>query len=458
MEIAEVRTRTRTQVDLLQGNVIHALAVFALPFLISNIFQQLYNTVDTIIVGHNLGDASLAAIGASGPIYNLLVGLALGVGGGMSIVLGRKYGSSDRAELKKAVAATLVIGLAVSLLLTAVSLVAIMPLLRLLDTPMEIIDEAYSYISLITLFIVVMMGFNVLSGVLRAIGDSTMPLVFLAISAVANIGLDLLFIRGLQMGIRGAAIATVIAQGLSGLLCMIYILKTYPYLVPQKEHFGFDTGLYVDLLGQGISVGLMNALVNSGTLVMQYAINSLGYQAIAGYLAGKRLFFFTVMPLGALANSLSAFVAQNRGADQGLRIKQAVGYSHVFSVTWALFIAAFSYLTAPFLVKFLTGSHDVDVLAYGTTFIRIVTPFYLVLGPVFSLRHSLQGIGRKVIPLGSSIIELMGKVVFTLWIFKYTGYIGIVLCEPIIWCLMFAQLTWAFYTDPYMKAQSSPAS
>ena len=442
----------RTQIDLLKGSILKVMIAFAIPFLVSNILQQLYNTVDTIIVGYNLGDASLAAIGASGPLYNLLVGLALGIGSGMSIVLGRNYGAGDQERLKSSVAATLIIGTIVTIALMILSRLTIMPLLRLLETPLEIMDEAYSYIAVITSFVGVMMAFNVFSGILRAIGDSVMPLIFLAISALANIGLDLLFIKSFRMGIRGAAIATIIAQGLSAVLCLIYIFKKCPFLIPAKKHFAFDKELYADLVSQGVSMGLMNSLVNLGSLVMQYAINTLGYLAIAGYLAGKKLFFFTVMPLVAMCSSLSAFVAQNKGADQGFRIRKAVKYANLISITWAAFVIVFAHYAAPVLVRLLTGSEDMTVITYGVRFIRLVTPFYLVLGPLFNLRYALQSLGRKVIPLVSSIIELIGKVIFTFWIFPFTGYPGIILCEPAIWCIMFVQLFFAFYGDPYVKA------
>lgn len=446
-----------TQVDLLKGNILKVMVSFAFPFLISNIFQQLYNTVDTVIVGYNLGDISLAAIGASAPIYNLMIGLALGIGSGMSIVIGRSYGTGDRDLLKKSIAATLVISSAVTMVLVILSRFMIMPLLRLLDTPVEILAEAYSYIEMITLFVGVMLAFNVFSGILKAIGDSIMPLVFLAISALVNIGLDLLFIQQFQMGIRGAAIATVISQALAAILCLAYIWRKCSFLIPSKKHFTLDKTLYGDLASQGISMGLMTALVNMGSVVMQYAINTMGYLTIAGHMAAKKLFFFTVMPLTAMCLSLSTFVAQNKGANQGSRIREAVRYANIISTVWSVFITILVYFTAPAMVKLLTGSEEIAVIHYGATFIRIETPFYLVLGPLFNLRYSLQGLGRKMLPLVSSIIELVGKVIFTFWIFPFTGYMGIILCEPIIWCFMFVQLLIAFYTDPYIRAHGHSA-
>lgn len=441
-----------TQVDLLKGNILKVMISFALPFLISNIFQQLYNTVDTIIVGYCLGDTSLAAIGASSSIYNLLIGFALGIGNGMGIVLGRSYGARDEKILKKSVAATAVIGVIVTFVLVVLSRFMLMPLLRLLNTPAEILEEAYSFIETITLFIGVMLAYNICAGILKAIGNSIMPLIFLAISVLLNIGLDLLFIQQFHMGIRGAAIATVMAQALSTLLCLVYIVRKCKFLIPGREDFTFDRKLYGDLASQGISMGLMSCLVNMGSLVLQYAINKLGYLIIAGNMAAKKLFSFTVMPLSTMCLSLSTFVAQNKGAGQGERIRKAVRYANIISMVWSVFIAILIFFTAPVLVKLLTGSKEVTVINYGSMFLRVQTPFYLVLGPLFNLRYALQAIGKKILPLLSSIIELVGKVIFTFLIFPFTGYMGVIFCEPVIWCFMLLQLLIAFYNDPYIKA------
>jgi len=444
----------KTQVDLLNDSILKGMLSFALPFLISNIFQQLYSTVDTIIVGHNLGDLSLAAMGAGAPIQHLLVGLALAMSSGMSIVVGRSYGSGDQDHMKRAVAGTLVLGTVITIVLALLAHFTILPLLRLLDTPVEIIDETYAYIYIITVFTGVMMAFNVFSGILRAVGDSIMPLVFLIIASILNIFLDLLFIKGYGMGIEGAAIATILAQGVSALLCMVYVYKKCKFLIPNRKHFTFDKALYFDLAGQGISMGLMLALVSVGTVVIQIAINSLGYLIIAGHMAAKKLFSFTIMPISAICTSLATFVAQNKGANRPERIKAAVRYANISSTFWSILISISVYFTAPFMVKVLTGSSESTVINYGVTFIRVETLFYLVLGPLLNLRYTLQSMGQKILPVMSSIIELVGKVVFTFWIYPFTGALGVILCEPIIWCFMLAQLAFAYFRNPYINFES----
>lgn len=236
--------------DLLKGSIAKALILFMIPLLISRIFQQLYNTADTMIVGNFLGDEALAAMGASSAVYELLVGFSLGIGNGLSIVAARSFGTGDMKLLKRSVAGSLVIGAGITVAIMLLSHVFLMPLLRLLKTPEEIIQESYSYVAVLTLFVGVMFAYNLFAGLLRAIGNSVVPLVFLVLSAILNIFLDILFITRFSMGIKGAAIATVVAQGISAVLCLIYICIRCRILIPAKEHFRFDKNLYGELLGR----------------------------------------------------------------------------------------------------------------------------------------------------------------------------------------------------------------
>lgn len=225
------------ETDFLSGRIFIPMIQFAIPVLFSALFQQLYNTIDTLIVGRTLGETALAAIGAASPIYELLIGFALGFGNGLAIVTARCFGSRDERMLKDSAAASMVIGVVVVAVITMLSRVILMPLLHILHTPEEIINEAYHYISIITGFTLVMFAYNLCAGLLRAVGNSLMPLIFLIISSFANIVLDYAFIVIIGRGLGGAAEATVIAQGISVLLCLIYIAKSVPVLIPKKESF-----------------------------------------------------------------------------------------------------------------------------------------------------------------------------------------------------------------------------
>ena len=439
------------EVDLLKGNILRVLIIFAIPLFISNLFQQLYNTVDIMIVGNYLGDTSLAAIGACAAIYELLIGFALGVGNGFSIVTARSYGANDENLVKKSVAGSLVIGSGITIIIMIISKLFLLPLLELLNTPSNIIEEAYLYIFTVCIFVGVMFLYNLCAGILRAIGNSIMPLIFLIISSILNIGLDILFITKFNMGIRGAAVATVIAQGISAVLCIIYIYKKCPILIPKKEHFVFDKELYKELLGQGLSMGVMLLIVSAGTVILQTAINNLGYLIIAGHTAARKLNSFAMIPVASLSMSLATFVSQNKGANQGYRIREAVRYANIISIIWGAIITVVLIFFAPTLMKILSGSSEDVVINNGVRYLLWNSPFYAVLGILLNLRNALQGIGEKLLPLVSSIIEFFGKILFVILFIPSLKYFGVIICEPVIWCCMCLQLAYSFYKNSYIK-------
>ncbi|MBU5315704.1 MATE family efflux transporter [Clostridium bornimense] len=441
------------EVDLLKGKILSALIIFAIPLFISNLFQQLYNTVDIMIVGNYLGDMSLAAIGACAAIYELLVGFALGVGNGLSIVTARSYGAKDENLVKKSVAGSLVIGIGITIILMIISKLFLLPLLRLLNTPSNIIKESYSYIFTVCIFVGVMFLYNLCAGVLRAIGNSIMPLVFLIVSSVLNIGLDILFITKFNMGIKGAAIATVIAQGISAIFCIIYIYKKCPILIPRKEHFTFDKELYKELLGQGLSMGIMLLIVSAGTVILQTAINNLGYLIIAGHTAARKLNSFAMIPVSSLSMSLATFVSQNKGADQKERIREGVRYANIIAIVWGVIVTILLIFSAPVLMKALSGSSEDIVINNGVRYLLWNSPFYAVLGILLNLRNALQGIGEKLLPLVSSIIEFFGKIVFVMIFIPSLKYFGVIICEPVVWCCMCLQLAYSFYRNPYLREE-----
>lgn len=445
------KVKTGTQTDLIHGPIFRSMVLFALPILVSEMFQQLYNTMDTVIIGHALGEKALAAMGACASIYEMLVGFAIGVGNGLAIVVSRYYGANEQEKLKKAVAASAVIGIGLTLVLAASTRVLLYPLLELLNTPEEIIGEAFRYISTITLFVGVMFAYNLFAGLLRAIGDSVMPLVFLVISSVLNIALDYWFIYGMEMGVEGAAAATVIAQGVSAMLCLIYIFNKSRLLLPQKRHLRLDSVLYKELLGQGLSIGFMNSIVSIGSVMLQSGINGLGYLTIAGHEAARRVMFFCMMPLNALANAASVMVSQNKGADNRQRIRRVMRDMYLAAAVIAVgtfFIMAFA---APHLIAWVSGSKETVILQNGSLYLKVSTLFFLMLGIVVSTQYALQGIGRKVWPLLASAIELTGKILFAVFLVPRFGYRAVIFCEPFLWTVMALYLMASFYGDSYVR-------
>ncbi len=439
-----------TNVDLMHGSIFRSMLLFMLPLFVSNLFQQLYNTVDTMIVGNVLGDTALAAIGSCGSIYELLVGFGVGIGNGLSIVAARSYGAQDEDLLKRTVAGSLVIGLLTSLCITLAGILGLRELLVLLDTPAEIIEDAYRYIIVIDYGILIMFAYNLCAGLLRAIGNSVMPLVFLLLSSGLNVILDLWFIVGLGMGVRGAAVATVIAQGVSVILCIVYVLKKTRILVPGRQHFKVGRHLYRELFTQSISMGLMSCIVSAGSVVLQYGINGLGTLTIAGHTAARKLFSFTSMPLSSMAHAGATFVSQNRGADQPLRIRQGMRDMYLSSVGIAAAMVILMQLFADPLVQLISGSTEPVVLQNGARYLQWGAPFYAVLGILLSTRYALQSLGQKILPLISSVIELCGKIIFVLVLIPRFAYNAVILCEPVVWCFMTVELVAVYLHDPYL--------
>jgi Na+-driven multidrug efflux pump len=270
-------------------------------------------------------------------------------------------------------------------------------------------------------------------------------------NSVLNIILDLVFITQLNMGVQGAAVATVISQGTSVILCIVYMFKKTPLLLPKKEHFEVDKDLYKELLGQGFSMGFMSCIVSAGSVILQYGINNLGYLIIAGHTAARKLYMFFNMPFTAMALAISTFVSQNKGANQKDRIKKALRYAYIYDIVGAAIVTCIILLFGSSLVKLISGSSKEVVLHNGTLYLTIVGPFYAVLGILMQTRYALQGIGQKLLPLISSVIEFFGKIIFVIFLIPRFQYMAVIFCEPVIWCVMTVQLVYSFYHNPYIK-------
>lgn len=432
-------------IDLLSSPIVSSLLTFALPILISNALQQFYNAADTTIVGNFLGFNSLAAIGATSAIYELIVGFAIGIANGMGIVVARHFGAGDIEKIKKAVAGSIVIGSVLSLAVMLVGGVWLYGLLRLVHIPENIINEAYSYIYIIMIFFFLTFFYNWSASMLRAIGNSLTPLLILLITSVINIGLDILFITRFNSGIKGAAIATVISQAISALLCIVYMYIKADILIPKLKHFKYNYYVYADLSTQGFAMGFMSSIVSIGTVILQTAVNGMGVTIIAAQTTGRRIMFFLMMPMSSLATALTTFVSQNFGAGNKSRIKSAVKYANIINTIWSIIAVVFVYTLSIPLIRFISGSYDKELIANAKLYIAMAAPFFWALGILFNLRNALQGMDRKIEPLISSCIELICKIAFVLFVIPVFGYMGVVLTEPIIWVVMVLQLAYSFY-------------
>ena len=333
---------------------------------------------------------------------------------------------------------------------TAAGFLGLRPLLQLLDTPAEILEEAYSYIIVIDLGVIVMFLYNLCAGLLRAIGNSVMPLVFLLISSALNVALDLWLIAGMGMGVMGAAVATVIAQGISVVLCILYVMRRVPLLLPARRHWAVGQHLYWELFSQSISMGLMSSIVSAGSVVLQYGINGLGTLVIAGHTAARKLFSFTDMPLTAMASACSTFVSQNYGANHPDRVRRGMRDVILYSIVVAAAITVLMSVGAEWMVRLVSGSSEPVVLENGARYLIWNAPFYAVLGVLLASRYALQSMGEKVLPLLSSVIEFLGKIVFVIVFIPRFAYNAVILCEPVIWCFMTAELMTVYLHNPFV--------
>ena len=442
----------KTSVNLLDGPILRSIIAFAIPILISNIFQQLYNTADIMIVGRYLGPNALAGVGATAAIFELVIGFALGVGNGMGVIIARYFGAKDMDQLKHAVASTIMIGLGLSLIVSTIGHFGMYPLLEFLGTPTEIIDLSYQYIHMIVLCVGVTFAYNLCAGLLRAVGDSQAALYFLIFSAIVNIILDLFFITQLHLGVQSAGLATIISQGLSAILCYFYIRKRANFLLPKRKHFTWDKELYLDLLGQGLAMGLMTSIVSIGTVTLQTSINALGATIISAQTSARRIMSFSMLPVSAIASSLTTFTSQNLGANRPHRIQRGIYLGSIVAIAWTIFIAITLFFASPILNELISGSTDPELISNASLYNRISSSFYPVLAVLLVLRNSLQGLGQKITPLISSFIELFGKILFVVFIIPSTGYIGVIFCEPLIWVPMTIQLYYSYKHQPIIQS------
>ena len=422
-----------TTLDMTEGKVIRVLLVFTIPIFISNLFQQFYNVVDVAVIGHILGDNALAAVGATSSIYSLVIGFINGMSNGFCIIIARYFGGNEQDNFQKSVQFSIILSIITTVILTIASLLFLKPLLRLLHTPVDILDLSKSYISVIMLFCCVTFAYNLLSSILRAIGNSYIPLYALIIASVLNVILDIFFVKTLNMGVRGAAFATVIAQGFSALFLLIYIAKYCPLLHINIRKFTINWTILLELLTTGFSMAMMLVLTNIGTVILQGSINSFGTATITGHTAARKFHDLCILPLGTICTSSATFVSQNYGARKKERIKQGVSASIFLGTIWSVLVLMIVLIAGRQLIYALTGSTDAIVIGISMKYLYWNVPFYAVLNILLIMRNGLQALGNKKLPVIASIVELIGKFAGAFLLSRMIGYLGICLTEPITW-------------------------
>lgn len=433
--------------DLTQGNVAKLLLFFAFPTLLSNVFQQFYNLADTAIAGHILGDNALVAIGASSTVNSLVLSFAWGLNGGFGIIIAQCFGAKDFKKLKKSVAISLSINVLFSLIVCIFGIFMSRPMLQALNTPAARLNEANSYISVILVFIIVPMLYNLEAVILRSLGDSKTPLYFLIFSSVLNIILDYVLIKFTQMGVKGAAVATVLAQLLSVILCFVVILKNFKIIRLKKNDFHFSASLFKNMMSAGMAMAVMNSIFSIGSIIMQGSINALGEDVIAAHLGSRKVAEMFMQPLVTIGTACSTFVGQNYGALKIGRIKASIKYSTIYSLIWSVFTFFILWFFGGQIARLVTGSVSQVVFDNTQMYLRINAPFYFVLGLLFTLRFSIQSVDRKMPPIISSSMELASKIAAAYLFIPLWGYLGACIAEPLSWTLGAIYLLFVFKNE-----------
>ena len=419
-----------------RGNAVRMILTFAIPLFIGNIFQQVYSMVDTMVAGYCLGDQAIAAIGATSSLYGLIIDLAWGLNSGFALIVTQAFGAHEQGKIRKSIGHMMVLDGIIAAVLTTLALIFLPSLMRLMNTPESIFDRAYSYMVVIFGGLSATMCFNMFAGILRAFGNSKTPLYFLIVSSLLNIALDLLFVAVFHMGVGGAALATVAAGAVSGILSGIYLYRNYRDMLPSKDDFRLEKELAKEMLATGGSMGFMYSVVDLGSVVFQGAANALGETYIAAHTAARRIINILMQPMSSMMNASGTFVGQNWGAKQKRRIRDTLGKIMGMEISWGLFSCLIVYLFGRAIIQFTTGTQSPEVLDNAVMSLRIHFPFFPVLGVLLATRVSMQSMGQKTAPVISSIIELLMKIFAALWLIPSFGFVGVCVTEPVTWVMM----------------------
>lgn len=420
--------------DLTTGNIFQRILIFAFPIFIGNVFQQLYNMADSIIVGRFVGKDAFAAVGSTGSLNFLIIGFVLGLSSGLCIPVAQRYGANKLSDMRRKIAAAVQISIVLGIGLTIVIACSTGALLRLMQTPDSIYKDAYTYIFIIFLGIPATLLYNVPANISRALGDSKIPLYFLLVSAFMNVILDLIFVCIFHMGVSGTAIATVISQALSGILCIIYLKKKYDILTFQKEEWEIDLHSIRQSTIIGIPMGLQFSITAIGSVVLQSAVNLLGADAVVAVNAAMKILMIFTQPFEALGATLATYSGQNLGAGKIDRIQNGVKISMIFSVVCSIVLMILINLVClPMSLLFMKQS---DMTPYITECIQKLLFFnsctFFPLASLLIFRNTLQGLGHSVIAMGAGLFEMLARTIVA-FLSSAFGYTAICFANPAAW-------------------------
>ena len=421
--------------DMTTGNSAKQILKFSLPLLIGTVFQQFYNMVDSIIVGKFLGTQPFAAVGMTGSITFFVLGLVFGACSGFAIPVAQDFGAHDEAGVRRCVANIIHIGVIFGLVMTLVTTLLTRQILVWMDTPEELMQDAYDYLFWIFLGIGSLMLYNLLAGILRALGDSTTPLIFLILSSLLNIGLDVLLVWTLNVGVKGAAIATVIAQLISGLCCLVFMIRKFPMLRLTRKDLRPDLPTIRRLSGIGFPMGLQFSITAIGSIILQKSVNALGTTIIASVSAAAKVQNFVVSPMDAFGVSMATFAGQNYGAGKIDRVRRGVRQVFLMLTAYSLLALGIVYFFGSTIALLFVDASETEILACTQHFLIMNGLFYIPLGVIYALRNTLQGVGFSKIAMLSGLFELVARSVMGLFVVPKFGFSAVCLAHPSAWIM-----------------------
>ena len=423
------------QNDMTTGNPMKIILNFTLPIFWGNVFQQFYNMADAVIVGKFVGNKALAAVGSTGTIMFLIYGFVVGMTAGFTVPTAQKFGAGDMKGMRRTVAGAGVLSLVVGALLTMLFMLFMKPLLTLMNTPSDIFKDAYGYIMIISGGILAQMLYNLLSSILRAIGNSKIPLYFLIISALLNILLDLLLIVGFHMGATGAAVATIIAQGVSGILCLIYIIAKIPVLHLTRNDLHAGKEVYGIQLKIGLPMALQYSITAIGSMMVQSSLNILGSTLVAAFTAAGKIEQVVTQAYVAMGTTMATYSAQNMGAGSVKRIREGFRANTIIGIIYSLVAAAFV-MTVGKYMTYLFVSEDVDLIMNSVDiYLKCIGLFFIPLTVVNIYRNGIQGLGYGLLPMMAGVAELIGRGIVAVIAGNMRSYTGVCLAGPAAWVL-----------------------
>ncbi len=406
---------------------------FSVPLLFGFLFQQFYSMVDTVIVGRFLGTDNLAAVGSTGSVNFLIIGFCMGICGGFSIPVSHKFGAGDQSGLRRVVANCVWLTAAFAVVMTVLTTLLCRPILVAMQTPENILDGAYSYIWVIFLGIPVTFLYNMTSGVIRAMGDSRTPVIFLVLSSFLNIGLDLFFIISLHWGVQGAAWATVISQGVSGVCCLLYMIRKFEMLRIRREEWAPNRHLMGMLCGMGIPMGLQYSITAIGSVILQSATNTLGSDAVAAVTAAGRIGGFLACPFDAMGSTMATYGGQNIGAGKLERIGQGLKSCVLLGAGYSVIALGISIFGGSALATLFLDASEKAIIGNVRLFLIISTSFYFPLALVNIIRFLIQGVGFPTFAILAGVFEMAARALAGFLLVPNIGFIGSCLGSPIAW-------------------------